>query len=212
MRRRFSLVLLALSVLNSGCTLICDGIRTVCTCVEDVVDDCRECRRDRQLADEVWRNTCGGKGCYSADYVHGFKDGFVDYLYRGGNCEVPPLPPAKYRKFRYQTPDGYQAILDWFEGYRQGATAARETNYRRWITGPAAPGFGPAGCVPGEGHPAVLNPYPVLPGKGPEALPVPPVPATKMGSPVPVERPEANEQDKSTAYPRTGIDFLPIEQ
>jgi hypothetical protein len=232
MRRRFTALVLALSVLNSGCTLVCDTVRTVYTCVEDHIEDALEYRRDRQLANEVWDNTCGG--CpgqeHSGDYVRGFKDGFVDYLYRGGNCEPPAIPPHRYRKFRYQTPQGYQAIENWFAGYRAGATAAHETNYRRWITGPVPPcvagggcgGCGPAGCCPAiDPHLGAPAPYPVLSSKGEETLPALSVAAPKMGAPVPVDavtnlpltsRTAADSREKTGAAARMGIEFVPVDQ
>ena len=220
MRRRYSVVLVALSILSPGCNLVGDGIRTTCACFEDAVEDVREYHRDLKLADEVWNNVCACKPgqSYSADYARGFRDGFVDYLYRGGNGDPPCLPPHRYRHFRYQTPEGYQAIEDWFAGYRHGATAAKETNYRRWVTGPVppcatcAPGCCAAGCcAAGDGHPAGLSPYPVLPGKAPEALPNAPTPTPKMGAPVPMDGAHG-AAEKTTAYPKTGIGFVPVDQ
>lgn len=224
MRRRLAAFILAASILSPGCTLVCDGVRTVYTCVEDKIEDTLEYRRDRQLANEVWSETCGCQPgqSYSDDYVHGWKDGFVDYLYRGGNGEPPPLPPARYRKFRYQTPQGYQAIEEWFAGYRAGATAARETNYRRWITGPVAAAVPAAGCCPAvDPHLAAPPPYPVLSGKSAETLPAIPIAAPKMGAPVPMDtvsnlpqglRNRADGRDKTNTYSRTGIEFVPVDQ
>ena len=221
MRRLFYPVILVLSILSQGCTLICDGVRVTCTCVEDKVEDVLEYRRDRQLANEVWGSVCSCKPAhtYSNDYVLGFKDGFVDYLYRGGNGEPPPLAPAKYRKFRYQTPQGYLAIEDWFAGYRHGAVAAKETNYRRWITGPAASGFAAGDCFSGEGHPGAPSPYPMLSSKGPEST-TQRAGTTKMGAPVPLDgaskladgpRARLEGPEQSSTYPRTGLDFRPGE-
>jgi hypothetical protein len=71
---------------------------------------------------------------YSPDYAMGFKDGFADYLYAGGTGEPPPLPPRYYWKMRYETPDGHQAMEDWFAGFRHGAGVARASGYREWVT------------------------------------------------------------------------------
>src|SRR5205807_2557372 len=73
---------------------------------------------------------------HSEDYAQGFKDGYAEYLYRGGDGEPPLLPPKRYRHVRYQTPQGYMAAEDWFAGYRHGAAVAHHTGARRWITGP----------------------------------------------------------------------------
>jgi hypothetical protein len=73
---------------------------------------------------------------YSPDYGLGFRDGFTDYLDAGpGN--VPALPPRHYWKSRFQTPEGHQAILDWYDGFSHGAQVAAETGYRQFITLPS---------------------------------------------------------------------------
>src|SRR5207237_1248141 len=68
----------------------------------------------------------------------GFKEGFAEFLYQGGDGEPPPLPPQKYRSIRYQTPEGYQAVEAWFAGYRHGAAEARKSGQRELVTGPSA--------------------------------------------------------------------------
>lgn len=81
------------------------------------------------------------------DYVHepfspahecGFVDGFVDYLEAGGRGEPPVLPPRKFWKAKFQNPDGYRATLDWFEGFRHGASVARASGLRQFITVPVS--------------------------------------------------------------------------
>jgi hypothetical protein len=196
--------MLALSLCSPGCALICDGVQTVCTSVGDAVDDTLECIRNRKWADAAWAEVCAGEPHdYSDDYAAGFRDGFTTYLFRGGDGEPPPVAPAKYRKFRYQTPHGYKAIEDWFAGYRHGATVARASNYRSLITGPLASSapvgpllnpvltdghgaalIGPAmAVVPAAGPPrepfvspaprGAASPYHVLPGVFPVAADAP---------------------------------------
>jgi hypothetical protein len=77
---------------------------------------------------------------YSTDFADGFRDGFADYLYAGGNGEPPLLPPPCYRSIHYQTAQGFQAKEDWFAGFRQGAAIAQAGGYRQWITGPSSLG------------------------------------------------------------------------
>ena len=59
------------------------------------------------------------------DHAEGFKDGFAEYLFRGGDGESNLVAPLHYRQIKYQSPEGYAAIQDWFSGYRHGASAAR---------------------------------------------------------------------------------------
>ena len=73
---------------------------------------------------------------FSPDYGYGFRDGFADYLDAGpGN--VPALPPRRYWKGRYQSPDGHQAILDWYDGFAHGARVAAASGYRQFVTLPS---------------------------------------------------------------------------
>ncbi len=102
----------------------------------------------------------------------------IEYLYSGKE-EPPAVAPAHYRRFSYQTPQGYQAIEDWFAGYRYGVAAAIETGYRRLITAPVS---APLASVPPE--PAVANvKVPVAPREPIIRLPnfVTPGPLAKQG-------------------------------
>src|SRR5205814_477965 len=116
----------------------------------------KEMKRNRRWAESAWceyTSWSGGgtKGVHhSTDYADGFKDGYAEYLYRGGDGEPPLVAPLRYRHTRYQTPQGYQAIEDWFAGYRHGASVARDTGVRRFITGPSG--------LHGSGEPAVDHP------------------------------------------------------
>jgi hypothetical protein len=140
MRRAVALGLVALSLCGGGCTLVHDATCLTVYKMREAVRDCHEGVRDRAWADHAWaqvRRECP-KGAYSHDYAQGFKDGYAHYLFRGGNGEPPPLPPRHYRALRYQTPEGYQAIEDWFAGFRHGAGVAQHSGHRRWITGPSS--------------------------------------------------------------------------
>jgi hypothetical protein len=75
---------------------------------------------------------------YSQDYAVGFKQGLADYVERGGSGDAPPVPPPHYWKTRFQTPQGYHAMEDWFAGFRHGAAVAREGGYRNFIVIPSS--------------------------------------------------------------------------
>jgi hypothetical protein len=80
----------------------------------------------------------GAPGKPSEDYAHGFKAGFAEFLFRGGDGEPPLMPPLRYRDIRYQNERGYSAVQDWFAGYRHGSTLAHDSGARKWITGPSS--------------------------------------------------------------------------
>ena len=125
---------------GSGCALIRDGVSLARYEVRTKIDDHRENIRNSEWADQAWERTvASGQACNcSVDYEDGFKEGFSNYLMRGGNGDPPPLPPRRYRAVEYQTPAGYAQVEKWFAGYRHGADVAQGSGDRRWITGPSS--------------------------------------------------------------------------
>ena len=140
MRVSITLLFLLCSLLGPGCSLCTDCAHQLSKEAVECVDQTFERARDRRWAETAWQlaRAADPRLNDSEDYARGFKDGFVDFLFAGGSIEPPPLPPQHYRRLRYQTPEGYQAIQDWFAGYRHGAAVAKERDYRRWVTGPSS--------------------------------------------------------------------------
>ena len=181
MHRRSPLWLVSLLVLGPGCTLCHDAASLAVFKVRESMEDFSESVRNRKWAEGAWEDLQGANPdvAFSEDYAQGFKDGFAHYLFRGGNGEPPPLPPRHYRKLSYQTPQGYQAIEDWFAGFRHGASMARQNGYRQWITGPS-----PLRCP---------EPAPALPAVAPS--PVAPEPSSRETLPTPMPVPPEEARD-----------------
>jgi hypothetical protein len=139
MRRRIVLLSIGFGLLGGGCSIIENATRAVTSDVSQCCNDFLEKRRNARWAEEAWEKVTHEAGPFphNDDYAAGFKAGFADFLYQGGDGEPPPLPPRKYRALHYQTPQGYQAIEDWFAGFRHGAAVARDGGYRRWVIGPS---------------------------------------------------------------------------
>jgi hypothetical protein len=138
MRPAHALWLLGVSIALSGCALVedtCRNIRVACTTPRE---EHREKTRNAEWAEEAWQTVARESGgcAHSCDFAQGFKDGFAEYLFRGGCGEVPLAAPLRYRDIGYQNPQGYQAIQDWFDGYRLGTARAHDSGVRKWITGP----------------------------------------------------------------------------
>jgi hypothetical protein len=160
----------------------------------DIVD----CLRAEKQAKAAWahyQEQCPGVP-RSSDFGAGFESGYADYLYAGGTGNPPPVPPRCYWKSKYETPKGHCAIEDWFAGFREGATDARLSGARQYVTLPL-----PAISTPAAPPPTLEPPHPpalVLPparGVQPaEALPAPrsapntPPPPVSM---IPAALPEA---------------------
>jgi hypothetical protein len=121
----------------SGCNVLTTGVHVLTYSTEECFEECAEQHRNRKWAEDAMRMQDPNE-TWSCDYAAGFKAGFAEFLWRGGNGEPPPLPPLKYRALSYQTAAGYHAIEEWFDGYREGAKAAYEGGYRDLVTGPSA--------------------------------------------------------------------------
>ncbi len=174
MKMNLTLGILGACLVGPGCGPITYATRTLV--IEPVhycltADNILETRRNYKLAEYACESITKSEPdhTYSADYVDGFKDGFADYLYAGGTGEPPPLPPRHYWKIDYETPEGHQAIVDWFAGFRHGAVVAQESGYRQWVTIPSSL---PPRNAP-DRQPSVIAPESVAVPSSEPALPPP---------------------------------------
>jgi hypothetical protein len=148
-RCQAALMVSATCLLCSGCALCANLARTAI--IQPVqycnyLDEKHQQHQFRALAEEALaqerataRAELDDYTCepFTGDEECGFVDGYVDQLIYGGDGNAPPLPPRRYWKIKYQNPAGFQAIEDWFKGYRHGAVVARASGYRDYVTIPA---------------------------------------------------------------------------
>lgn len=187
MKRWFALLGLGLCLLSSSCALIEDGHHNICYSISTAIHTHKEKERNRRWAECAWCQVQphSDGGFFSEDYARGFKDGYAEYLYRGGDGEPPVMAPVRYRHVRYQTPQGYQAVQDWFHGYRHGAMVARDSGARQWVTGPTSLGSEPIVVEPHPVPPPLVTTPIVIPQAPPKAEPIP------LPMPKPLPREEA---------------------
>jgi len=198
---RHAVALVALCTSCTGCALVDDAGRNFLLALKTPIEQHREMTRNREWAEAAWSAEYSREheSEPSVDFADGFKQGFADYLYRGGDGEPPLVAPLRYRKVSYQTPEGYQAIQDWFAGYRRGTAVARDSGARKFVTGPSSlqpdshiPGVSPKSEPPIEVLPAPL-PLPKPADETPAAIP-----RAEFGPPIELGRcPE-----KSVSEPR----------
>jgi hypothetical protein len=128
-------VLALLLAASSGCSVWRQARRTLITEpleYSSKLDRGRSLKAYRLWADAAWAEQCAADGelAEDADYALGFRDGFVDYVWAGGDGEPPALPPRKYWNTAWRNPPGNAAAAQWFAGYRYGADVARSGGYR----------------------------------------------------------------------------------
>src|SRR5579871_719009 len=162
MRREAAFIVLLLCPLSGGCAdLFHISTRNLLYEAHLEQDSQIELLYFRHLAKQAWgdlQQNCPGQH-HSPDYACGFCDGYVDYLYAGGNGEPPALLPKRYLRFREQRNHGCQGLMDWYAGFRHGAAVAHDSGIRKSLVialppppapPPPPPGHFPAGYVPGE--------------------------------------------------------------
>jgi hypothetical protein len=131
---------IAVGLLAPGCDLATNGTHNVLIEMHQRAEDRADRKQAGALAERAWAEVqCAEPGHpYSGDYAAGFETGFTDYVYAGGSGEPPAVPPRRYWKSRYDSPEGHQAVEDWFAGFRHGAGVARQGGYRQWVTLPSS--------------------------------------------------------------------------
>jgi hypothetical protein len=131
MKRNRLLLLLAFCLSQPGCSFLIYSIQNLIEAPIDAKDRCVMHARFLAMADDTWNHVRKADPTipYSGHYVRGFEDGFVGYL-ENGSVEPPAEPPWIYRTSHFETPEGVEAIHDWFAGYRHGALAAQSSGFR----------------------------------------------------------------------------------
>lgn len=153
----------------------------------DSRDDCVERGKHQHEAEAAWKKVQDEHPdhLYSVYYVRGFRDGFADYLYAGGNGEPPVVPPWYYRRTVHETQEGLTATEDWFAGFRHGARVAQESGLRDLVVVPISlPGRAAIPNVLDEGGRSGPQgaAVPTKPADSAETLPPPnPLPAEGGG-------------------------------
>src|SRR5207302_3944896 len=73
---------------------------------------------------------------FTAEFREGFIDGYSDYLDRGGMGLPPAVPPKRYTRNDYLTPEGQELIKDYFLGFKYGIDVAIASGQRQFLTVP----------------------------------------------------------------------------
>jgi hypothetical protein len=128
----------------------------------------------RKAAKTAWESAKAecSEHAASAEFRDGFRDGYVDYLDRGGNPTLPAVPPAKYtRHKKYFTENGQCRVKEYFLGFKLGQEVAIATGRRQFLTVPVLlpqvpPGPPVLNVQPDTTTPPLMTP-PMTPPKPP---------------------------------------------
>ena len=178
-RQKLRLIALLLGALPplAGCTIASTTKRTLLNEPLLVADENHLNHEFHHLAKAAWRDFEGG--CrdgvrHSHAFKDGFIDGFADQLDSGGTVDPPTQAPRKYWLAKHLTPKGNLAIMDWFNGFRQGAEIAQASGLRRQYEVPL---FVPNTKFTTDHHPKFSKPSTSnSPDEGDPNLPVLPLP------------------------------------
>lgn len=176
--------------------------------------------RLRAEGEAAWREVClayPGRS-FTAEFADGFVEGYVDYLDSGGTPQPPAVPPLRYRRSQYLTPQGHARALDYLTGFKYGGEVACATGRRQYLTVPVVL------TEPRPEQPLNITRIPPPPDAGPETAPAPtpaaPLPTPRpadLGNPVPAKELklvvpplEVPKLPQSSVDPPAGAATVPI--
>jgi hypothetical protein len=153
----------------------------------------------RSEARDVWKEVRAQypRRAFTAEFRDGFLDGYADYLDRGGNCSVPPVPPAKYtRQKKYFTEEGQCLLKDYLLGFKYGQDIAVATGKRQFLTVPV--------LVPvvDDGPPQ----FRIAPRADADPLPTPAPVTMPAPTPPPAPAPTAKPAPQRPLFPPPAVD------
>ncbi len=166
------------------------------------LDEHRLSKRLRAEARAAWQEVCRQYpgSAFTEEFQSGFTDGYADYLESGGSGQPPAVPPPRYRRNEYLSPQGHALVKDYFAGFQYGTEVAVATGQREFLTVPvllpnpqpeqpldiripAPPGAAPV--APETAPVPAPAPGPVAPQPAPQPPGPMPLPVPELGNPVP---------------------------
>jgi len=102
------------------------------------VDEHKLTSRLKAESRTVWKDICRQfpARTFTPEFADGFTDGYADHLENGGPPGPPIVPPLRYRRANYLTPEGHALIRDYLIGFQYGAEVAVATGKRNFLTVP----------------------------------------------------------------------------
>ena len=108
------------------CALVCVQIAGCATC-----HDLQYRAVQRIKTHSAWKCSGAASECHACDYKDGWQEGYYSVA-TGGCGKLPPVPPKRYWKAKYQTPCGRDQVATWYRGFQEGVVVAQATCVRSW--------------------------------------------------------------------------------
>ncbi len=188
------------AMLGAGCVVPLTGCNLFKLAAHNLYNEpvqyADECNLDIRLEEEArlaWREVCRQypERSFTLEFADGFQDGYADHLQHGGPPRPPALPPLKYRRSKYFTPEGSLRVKDYLCGAKYGAEVAAATGYRAFLTVPVL-----------LAEPRSEQPLPITVLPTPPDLTTEPAAGEKPNQtpaiPIPIPKPPSEEKPPAT--------------
>ena len=130
-------LLLTLLPAGAGCALMASGAYNAINEPRLALSERRFEHTCRRLAEQAWSSRADISSA-SGDFHDGYLDGYADYLRGGRTVAPPPVPPDRYARIAYHTPESLRAVNEYTAGFQQGAADAVASGDRQRVAVPVA--------------------------------------------------------------------------
>jgi hypothetical protein len=121
---------------GAGCALMASGVHNAINEPRLALSERRFERTCRRLAEEALSRRTDAASA-SSDFRDGYLDGYADYLRGGRTVAPPPVPPNRYARIAYHTPESLREVNEYTAGFEQGAADAVASGDRQRVVVPA---------------------------------------------------------------------------
>lgn len=128
-------LMMILAASSAGCALFASGAHNAINEPRLALSEWRFERACRRLAESAWSRNAEAATA-SSDYRGGYLDGYADYLRSGRTVDPLPVPPGRYARVAYHTPESLQAVNEYTVGFQKGAADAAASGDRQRVVIP----------------------------------------------------------------------------
>jgi hypothetical protein len=131
-------LLIGLVLAQTGCSLGRNIAHNLVNEPRERYNETRLTQRIQRDSRQAWNEYCHQfpNRTLTDDFAEGFRDGYADYLQSGGTATAPAVPPLRYRRTRYLSPQGHAQVHEYMNGVKAGLESAAISGRRQYLTVP----------------------------------------------------------------------------